>query len=300
LSINNVTFENVEPFKYAALTLFNVQLSKLNGITIRNYKGSRNPIYPIIALSHQPLKSVEIENLVFENSDLSKQSLFIGTTVYRSFTMKNMLFSNLTLSADSILMRIVGFHEFSMENTTFSHVISSDPTDDSSIILHVDFIQLGTLNPVLFSNIRYENSSVTLFKFFNFAPAPLFTKNFIFENMNFTNCLISRSMSIISLKKLESQLGLVFIFNNLWFDNIEFVSKGHLMELSQQFPVNVTIYDSTFTNIKSGSILIASSNLQNTVLTTNVNILNSTADNIGQVSSSFIEIKEGGRLVING
>ena len=118
--------------------------------------------------------------------------------------------------------------------------------------------------------------------------------------MNFTNCLISRTMSIISLKKLESQLGLLFIFNNLRFDNIEFASRGYLMELSQQLPVNLTIYDSTFTNIRSGSILVASSHLQNTVLTTNVDILNSTADNIGQVSSSFIEIKEGGRLVVNG
>ena len=106
-------------------------------------------------------------------------------------------------------------------------------------------------------------------------------------------------MSIFSTVKLESQLAAIFYFNNLRFENIEFTSKGYLFEFSHQFPTNVTINSSTFTNIKSGSILVTSSNLKNTAMTTNVLIQNSIIDHIGQDSTSFINVNEGGRLFIS-
>ena len=106
-------------------------------------------------------------------------------------------------------------------------------------------------------------------------------------------------MSILSTADLEFNVGLEFSFSNLSFDNIEFTSKGYLMELSHQLPTNLTISDSSFTNIQAGSILIVSSNLQNTQLTSNVHILNSEMNYIGEKSTSFINLKEGGRLFIN-
>ena len=105
-------------------------------------------------------------------------------------------------------------------------------------------------------------------------------------------------MSILSTADLEFDVGLEFSFINLSFDNIKFTTKGYLMKLSHQLPTNLTISDSSFTNIQAGSILIISSNLRNTLLTTNVHILNSKMNNIGQESTSFIDIKKGGRLFI--
>ena len=94
-------------------------------------------------------------------------------------------------------------------------------------------------------------------------------------------------------------LDIVFTFKQLNFKGITFKSQGYLLNLGQQFPNNVTISDSTFKNISHGSILVTSSNLQNNVLLTHVNFINITVDDIEEDSTSFIEVKEGGRVHIS-
>lgn len=90
----------------------------------------------------------------------------------------------------------------------------------------------------------------------------------------------------------------MFEYSNMNFIDITFASRGYLLELDHQLPTNLTIFHSSFRNIRQGNINIASLNLKNSALLTNVYMLNVTVDNVQEDSQSFINVEEGGRLFI--
>jgi len=271
----------------------------MSDITLRNYEGSQSPVFSFIMLNNLLYSEVIIENFILENINMVNQNLIFGTTVYRNFIMKNVLFRNITMNSGLTGVRIIGVLDFKLENATFDSISTVDPTDAKSTILRLNRIYLGSPLDINILDISYQNSNVSFIRFDTILFTTPVAKNIIFKNLEFKNLLISSPMSLLSTTGLEYDVGVVFSYNNLTFDSIEFTTKGYLMELSHQLPSNVTINSSTFTNIKSGSILIVSSNLQNTVLTTNVLINDSKIDNIGQESTSFIDVNEGGRLFIS-
>ena len=177
----------MQPFDRPALLIIGCKDTKFSGLRIRNYKGLHNSEFPIVGFSSRIFDSLELDNFVVENSDLSNQVLFLGGNIYQNFTLTKVVFSNVTVSSSAVIMRIIGFQDFKLEEVSFSQVRSLDPTDTSSVILSIDFVYFSTPTPIRFSNITYDNSSVSVLKFNTFVPVPVFTKTIIFENTNFTN-----------------------------------------------------------------------------------------------------------------
>ena len=106
-------------------------------------------------------------------------------------------------------------------------------------------------------------------------------------------------MAILSLKGIQYNIDVELSFTNLTFNNIQFLRKGFLMELNHQLPNNVTITNSVFENIENGYIWISTPDLGSTTITTEVNIINITANNIKEDETSFIFLENSGKLFIS-
>ena len=110
---------------------------------------------------------------------------------------------------------------------------------------------------------------------------------------------IMSQRSLITTEGLVFNLDVSFLFDNVTFDNINFVTKGYLMRLSHQILGNLVIKDSQFIALKSAGIIIVSSNLQNDAIKTQVQIIDSTFTNASFETESLLTLSEGTHLQIH-
>ncbi|CAI2373860.1 unnamed protein product [Moneuplotes crassus] len=132
-----------------------------------------------------------------------------------------------------------------------------------------------------------------------FVNTPPSTRLINFKNIEFTNSNLVSQISIIRTEGIQYDLDLVLNFDNLTFSDIEFKSKGYLLNLDQQLPSNLTISNSRFMNIKQGIINIASTKVENPDLLASVHLFNITAENIQENEASFLNVEQEGRLFVS-
>jgi hypothetical protein len=88
------------------------------------------------------------------------------------------------------------------------------------------------------------------------------------------------------------------VISNFTFSNITFVNGGNLMNLGHMMNSYLVIQDSTFVNLNTAVILIASSITQDSSVKTKVQILNSKFDQFYSFSGSLITAYEGSVIEI--
>ena len=212
---------------------------------------------------------------------------------------EGLYFFNLQIGANSAVITISNIQHLKINNFKLNQVSSTDPSDLESVAITVTRVDMSSPDNIEISNVDYTNSSITLTSFLSFVNTPPSTQTFTFTDMAFYDCQFSNQRSILKTDGIEQDLDIVIAYNNVSFTNISFAVRGQLFELDHQLPTNLTISNSSFKNIRQGSIRIASSNLKNYVLLTNVHLLNITVDNVQEDSQSFINVLERGRLFIS-
>ena len=207
--------------------------------------------------------------------------------------------NNITVASQSHFFLINSIKDLSFTDSTFRNVSSTDDTDVDSSAMSISQVNLDTSGDFMFSNLTFEEYSLSILKINSFVNTPPTLKEFLFANMYFSNSYFASPRSIILTERLVYDLDVNFVFLNLTFSSITFAQNGYLMSLKHQLPHSVTITNSTFSNIQRGKILVEATKVQNKELLAKVTMRNTIFNNIDQLYGSFIEVYEGGELSIN-
>ena len=221
-----------------------------------------------------------------------------SATTLNKLQLINGVFSDLNISLDTPLISLSTMQELVFTNHTVTNVQSIDSSDESSNLLDISIFDLSGTASIEISDISMTQSSISSFKIHSMINTPPTTKIITVSNFTYTNSEFTSQRSIITTEGLVFNVDVSFIFQNITFDNINFTKKGYLLELSHQLLGNVVFKESKFTNLVSAGIIVASSNLQNTALKTQVLIKGSTFTNASFETQSLLTLSEGAHLQI--
>jgi hypothetical protein len=102
--------------------------------------------------------------------------------------------------------------------------------------------------------------------------------------------LIETKSKLVDTEGLSFDTDVAFEFSNLTFDNVRYLTSGNLLNLGQQLPNELTITDSTFTNLQSAGILIGTSSSVSESQRTKVTLINNKFDSSYSQSGSLISV----------
>ena len=196
-------------------------------------------------------------------------------------------------------MSVSSVQELVFSNHTLSKIQALDPVDETSNLLNINTFDLSGEASIELNDISMTDSSISFFKIGSMINTPPAAKIITVRNFAYTNSEIMSQRSLITTEGLVFNVDVSFLFDNVTFDNISFVTKGYLMRLSHQLLGNLVIKESQFITLKSAGILIVSSNLQNDVLKTQVQIIDSTFTNASFDTESLLTLNEGAYLQIH-
>ena len=162
-----------------------------------------------------------------------------------------------------------------------------------AIYLNINIFDLSGTESIEINEVSMRQSSISSFKIHTMINSPPSVKTIIVRDFAYTNSEFTSQRSLITTEGLVFSVNVSFIFQNITFENINFTSKGYLMRLSHQLQGSVVIQDSQFINLVSAGVVIVSSNLQNDVLITQVQIIDSTFTNASFDTESLLTLNEG-------
>ena len=116
--------------------------------------------------------------------------------------------------------------------------------------------------------------------------------------MAFSNSFIQSKSPLLSLAKVQYEEDIHFVYENVSFTSIEYETSGPMIELNHQIPNNVEFKNSQFEDIKNGYIWIATPDRNTQSISTQVDFVNVSANNIYETSTSFILVEEEAKLNI--
>ncbi|CAI2378198.1 unnamed protein product [Moneuplotes crassus] len=302
VELRNLTFQDSSGNAYNSFNVLYCNICIMSGIYVKNYTGSGAPVGNMINFLNTPAERGTFNDISLTDSDLLKQSFISFTT---NDPVPNLEFSGLTFTnvrkyaSGSSFIQISSVKQLAISTLVFNNVSSSNSVSSDAASIVVTQVDLNFTGDIEISGVLYQNSSITLVSMPTFVNTPPTSKAINFRNMEFANCEFSSQGSIIKTEGIEYNLDLSLNFDNLSFSEILFNSRGNLLDLDQQLPTNLTISNSRFTNIQQGIINIASSNIENTALLTNVYLKNISASQIQQNEASFLNVLQGGRLHIS-
>ena len=109
-----------------------------------------------------------------------------------------------------------------------------DPVDETSNLLNINTFDLSGEESIELNDISMTNSSISFFKIGSMINTPPATKIITVRNFAYTNSEIMSQRSLITTEGIVFNVDVSFLFDNVTFDNINFVTKGYLMRLSHQ------------------------------------------------------------------
>ena len=220
-------------------------------------------------------------------------------TSLKKLQLQNGVYSNVYVSPGASLMSVSSVQELVFTNHTGNKIQALDPVDETSNLLNINTFDLSGEASIELNDISMADSSISFFKIGSMINTPPAAKIITVRNFAYTNSEIMSQRSLITTEGLVFNLDVSFLFDNVTFDNINFVTKGYLMRLSHQILGNLVIKDSQFIALKSAGIIIVSSNLQNDAIKTQVQIIDSTFTNASFETESLLTLSEGTHLQIH-
>ena len=259
--ITNITFKDAIPSREGVILASAFLRCEFRGFNVINYSGDANPATAIIFLQIYPSAALVFEDFNIVNADLKGQQIVRIGAPLSSMHIDGVNLSNVTVaSAHTFFLFQYSIIDMSMNDVTLNKVSSSDPTDTSAVILKTSSLDLSGPNNYSVTNINFNDSSISVVSFLSLTNTPSSTKYFHFTDLTLNNCHFMSQRSILNTEKADYELDIIFEFSRMTFTDISFETKGLLMEIDHQLTSNLTISDSTFTNIELGWIEIASTN----------------------------------------
>ena len=271
----------------------------ISDVSITDVNGTDSFANAVIQFNNLPVTYTYVSNICVQNSYLRFRRLIRSLSTLNTFIFENSVFTNIYQSTDGAIISTGRIKQAILTNHTFSGIKSLELSDESSRIIHIDVLDLNsTLNTTL-KNIHVTDSDTSLVSFGSILNSPPDAKLFLISNITYKDSTFASPKSIINTAGIELDANVEFILQDLKFSNIEYLTKGNLLQLMHQLSSQVLISNSSFSNMTAGKLLVESSNKQNANLQTRVRIQNTVFDSLMEKYNSFVNINEGGNLEIH-
>jgi hypothetical protein len=166
-------------------------------------------------------------------------------------------------------------------------------------MIKTNFYKLSSSGTFEINNVDVTNSTITLFRLTSLTNATVAGRQLKMSNITYRDSEIQYQHDLLYFGGIETTSDFTIYLDQIKMTNITFDRTGHLIIFGQQTAQSLQLTNSVFTNLYSSDIYFGSSNLQNSVLKTKVNMQNITAQNIDGGVQSFFSINEGTELTIS-
>ena len=211
-------------------------------------------------------------------------------------TLNNINLSNVKLSEGNQIFDSGSIQGLVMNNATFSNITSNDEGDATSRILFINSWDLNSASTLTIDTISISNSSMNFVIFGSLSNVSPSAKNLAINNFEYKDSYIETQRKLVSTESIEINGDLSISLENISFSNVSFFTVGSLIYFGHQLPNSLQLMSLTLANIIAGRLHVQSTNQQNTDLSTQVSISDSTFDSINDQFSSLITTEQGGRL----
>ena len=297
--ITNVTFVQAKYVSFPGMKITRVNHLEIDNINISEYTTDTSTATSVITLDNSPETFTSIKELSVDSCNLYISPVIKFLQAVNSLKLVNGVYTNLQMPADASLISLNTVQELIFMNHSVTNVKSMESSDESSNLLDINIFDLSGTESIEINEVSMRQSSISSFKIHTMINSPPSVKTIIVRDFAYTNSEFTSQRSLITTEGLVFSVNVSFIFQNITFENINFTSKGYLMRLSHQLQGSVVIQDSQFINLVSAGVVIVSSNLQNDVLITQVQIIDSTFTNASFDTESLLTLNEGAYLQIH-
>ena len=296
--LRNITLSNIPYSDYTFLRVADTNHLEMSNINIVNSTGSKSSNAPLIQIENYPDTYTYIQDLRVHNCSLYFSPVIKSSATLNKLQLINGEFTDSLISVDTPFISLTTIQELLFKNHRVFNVKSMDSSDESSNLLEINIFDLSGAESIEISEISMKQSSISSFKINSMINYPPSSKTITVRDFAYTNSELASQRSLITTEGLVFNVDVSFIFQNVTFENINFTSKGYLMKLSHQLQGSVAIQDSQFINLIAAGIVVASSNIQNTELKTNVQMIRSAFSNSFFETESLLTLSEGANLNI--
>ena len=258
--MQNVTFSNCHVANLMAVEIVRTSNVTLKNISINNFTATNietdGPF--TVAVSEQALVVIDqfsISGSQFTNVGEVMEITGSGTG---AITISNVEFDDLVLSDDISVMALQGFSSISMNNMTINNVKDLEANDDTNTIIDLKSMHSTENSNISMSDIIVTSSSVSVLRISNVAQTSTIDQQVAITNMTIQHCLFEFSDDILYTGFIQTDGIFLFDIDQLSFHNITFEQGGNLIYLQHQPNEQMTIKNSSFTNITYSGIKIGS------------------------------------------
>ena len=242
---------------------------------------------------------VTLLNTSISNSNFFKSSAIHLRNNFGQITITKLLWENVTTHVDSSIIDIDLATILQASNLSFTNISSYDFDSSNNYMISIVSIDLAASYPSLLQNITVQNSSIGVLKIQNFRGSFSGNNMFVIQDVHILECQVPNNIDLIILNSLSTDDPYAMIFQNLIFYNIEFLKGAHLFNFRHLLSVPVQIINSTLRSISGAKIRVGSFTTKIGNLSTAIQLINITGDNINPKFNSFIELYTGAELCIS-
>lgn len=299
LMTNTIYREIGETFDQPAMIVQFVASFVVENILYENINGTASTQNPLMALQNLPTTNTMISGIQLVDSWLNNRKVIENLSSLQTLTIQNGVYSNSYQSTDGVLISTGTIGKIIFQNHTFTGMLSTESSDTTSVVLQISSIDLAYAQNSSIQDISISNSTIGFISYGGITGTGSDLKMDI-NNFSYFDSTIAVVKSLINTKNLLSDQDYTIIIDNATFTNIEFTTRGYLLDLYHQLPTELIVRNSNFNNLNSALLHIEAGNLQNDALSARVLIENTPFENINSEANSLININEGGILQVRG
>jgi hypothetical protein len=252
----NITIINIEdnPAQMISISL-NAHVD-IRGLKIENYKSPEFASTSVVTISGLEAQTIKIDSVTVTNCVMYDIPLISTLSAYDSITFDNGYFNDVQLGDGVALISFADQSSVNMNNHVLQNVRPIDSNDESSVLIEIKVYDTTGSDDSLINNISITNSSVSVLKINAMVGESSDAKEFKVNNLTYSDSEIQGKREILTTRGNTNTANIGFVFNNLHFDGLDFVDNGYLFYAAHRLLNTVVIDNSTFSNIKSGRIVI--------------------------------------------
>ena len=249
----NITYQDI-PDTDAALYINMIAKVSLKDISFINFTSNPQKPFSPLTISNTPASVVIIDTLRVENCTLHTLSLVKLISNPLSFEVKNAVYDNIVMDNHISLIELADISVVKISNHTVNNISLLSNAEASNVLINFKQLTLIDTSIILIEDIAIFSSEISFMTMGNLQNSTNMAKDFSVNNLSMKNAYLESSIALISTQGFDSSGGVNVKFHNLTISGIEFRTTAESIDFKHHLQNPVTISNSTFENITSGSI----------------------------------------------
>ena len=296
VNIQNAKFTNIPAAIGSAISVLNFQTLTMENIIMNQYNISAGSSVSPVQISGSSTSTVSIIGVNLEDCWFNKVPVFSSIAAISSFTLRDGVYNRINLEAEKPIFELAGVGTFEISNHNITDSQSLNEFDSSASFVMINSIDTDSLSQGIVESVAIKNSPLSFLTIGGASGAPSEMKTVYIRDISYNDWYFSTVRSLISTNGLVSDSNMTIEFSNIEFLNLEFKNGGEMIQFGHQLPNTVSVTNSSFRNIISGSLTIQPYNLNNNVLKAKAAFNGASFYNASSPSRSFISASSSAYL----